>query len=77
MLNIQTDKILQQEMDRKVFLKTTGIALAGLIGISTVAKRLNIFGESLGGSALVPRTLGAAPAQNARSLAYGNASYGI
>lgn len=47
MLKIQTDKILQKEMDRKAFLRNTGIVFAGLIGVTAVVKQLNLLGESM------------------------------
>lgn len=75
MLRIQTDKILQQEMDRKLFLKTTGIALIGLIGVTTITKRLAVFGETLGGSPL--QSTGSSTTTSAKSLAYGSAPYGV
>lgn len=76
MLNIQTDKILQQKMDRKMFLKTTGVALVGLVGVTAVARKLDIFGSSLvvnpqGGMQAQPRV-----AQRGVSLSYGQSAYG-
>lgn len=73
MLKIQTDKILQQEMDRKTFLKTTGFALIGLVGVTAAVKRLNVFGDALSKNATP--TLQKADAS--KSLAYGKAAYGI
>jgi predicted tellurium resistance membrane protein TerC len=70
MVEIQADKILEQAMDRKVFLKTTGIALVGLVGITAVVKRLNIFSENL-----VAGTSTKA-AQSSVSMGYGSAPYG-
>ncbi len=77
MLNLNTDKILQQEMDRKLFLKTTGIALVGLVGVSAIAKRLDIFGSALTTTGTLAKP--AAQLQSAQSpaiLSYGNAAYG-
>ncbi len=79
MLNLQTDKILQQEMDRKLFLKTTGFALVGLIGVAAIAKRLDVFGSALTTSGAVtslPTTKGM-QRQSSASLSYGNSAYGI
>lgn len=64
MLKIQTDKILQKEMDRKAFLKNTGIVFAGLIGVTAVVKQLNLLGES------VPATR-----ESSSAFAYGGSNY--
>ena len=71
MLQLQTDQILQQEMDRKMFLKTTAIALVGLIGVTAVVKRFTVFGDAL---TATPATK-PAPSRAARS--YGTSAYGV
>ncbi|MEO7904804.1 MAG: hypothetical protein ABIR91_03365 [Candidatus Saccharimonadales bacterium] len=78
MLNIQTDKILQQQMDRKMFLKTTGIALVGLVGVTAIAKRLDVFGNAL--TPLTQTTTGSVrqgQATSSSALAYGRSPYGV
>ena len=78
MLKLNTDKILQQEMDRKLFLKTTGIALVGLVGISAIAKRLDIFGSALTTAGTLAKPAAQLQTrQSSVSLSYGNAAYGI
>lgn len=71
MLQLQTDKILQQEMDRKMFLKTTAIAVVGLIGVTAAVKRLNVFGNAL------TATPAAKPASPHVARSYGNSAYGV
>jgi ABC-type Mn2+/Zn2+ transport system permease subunit len=75
MLKIQAEKILQQEMDRKTFLKTTGFALIGLVGVTAAVKRLNVFGDAL--SKNVATTPSLQKADSHKSLAYGKAAYGV
>ncbi len=73
MLKIQTVEILQQEMDRKMFLKTTGVAIIGLVGVTALLKRFDVFGDALTKTA-TPRPTTA----NAQSgLGYGKSSYGV
>ena len=66
MLKIQTDKILQSEMDRKAFLKNAGIAFVGIIGVTTIVKNIN--GLAGSGSASKP--------VSSSSFGYGGSSYG-
>ncbi|MEO5949940.1 MAG: hypothetical protein ABIQ04_00670 [Candidatus Saccharimonadales bacterium] len=47
MLNIQTDKILQKEMDRKDFLRNTGIAFGVLTGMAAVVSKLNLLTDDI------------------------------
>lgn len=56
-----------------MFLKTTGVALVGLVGVTAVARKLDVFGNSL-----VVTSQGAQPQQAGRrvSLAYGRSPYG-
>lgn len=77
MLNIQTDKILQQQMDRKMFLKTTGIALVGLVGVTALARKLDMFGSAL--TPLTQPVAGSVRQSHASSnaLAYGRSPYGV
>lgn len=42
MLKVQTDKILQKEMDRKDFLRNTGIAFGVLTGFTALIGKLNL-----------------------------------
>lgn len=44
MLKVQAEKILQQEMDRKAFLRNTGIAFGVLTGVTAIISKLNIIG---------------------------------
>lgn len=75
MLKIQTEKILQQKMDRKMFLKTTGVALVGLVGVTAVARKLDMFGSSL--VATQPAAQQQQRSNGGRvSLAYGRSPYG-
>lgn len=76
MLNIETDKILQQEMDRKMFLKTTGIALVGLIGVTAIVKRLDVFGNALTTTGSASPAVSQTSANSRVSLAYGSSAYG-
>lgn len=71
MLHLQTDKILQQEMDRKMFLKTTAIALVGLIGVTAAVKRFHVFGNAL---TAAPATK---PASSQVARSYGSSAYGV
>ena len=71
MLQLQTDTILQQEMDRKMFLKTTAIAVIGLIGVTAVVKRLNVFGGAL---TVAPAKK---PASSQVVRSYGGSAYGV
>lgn len=65
MLQIDTTKILQAEMDRKAFLKNAGIAFAGIIGVTAFVKNIN----SLAGQS-TPKN------QNASAFGYGGSAYG-
>lgn len=71
MLQLQTDQILQQEMDRKMFLKTVAIALVGLIGVSAVVKRFTVFGNAL---TATPATK---PVSSRVARSYGTSAYGV
>lgn len=42
MIKIETDKILQKEMDRKAFLRNTGIAFGVLTGFTAIIGKLNL-----------------------------------
>lgn len=72
MLKIQTEKILQTEMDRKDFLKATGFALIGLVGVTAAVKRLNVFGDTLASHATKSTAK-----KSGSSLAYGTSAYGV
>lgn len=73
MLKMQTEEILQQEMDRKMFLKTTGFAIIGLVGVTALLKRFDVFGAALTKNATPNSTT-----VNAQSgLTYGRSSYGV
>lgn len=71
MLQLHTDKILEQEMDRKIFLKTTAMALVGLIGVTAAAKRLNVFGNAL---TIAPTKK---PMSSRVAQSYGSSAYGV
>ncbi len=62
MLKIQTEKILQKEMDRKDFLRNTGIAFGVLTGMAALVGKLNLLtGETK---------------TQTGSLSYGSSAYG-
>lgn len=65
MLKINTAKLLQSEMDRKTFLKNTGIAFVGIIGVTSIVKNINGFAEQKSDKAPVRAQFG-----------YGGSAYG-
>ena len=64
MLKLQVNKLLEKEMDRKDFLKNTGIALVVLTGVAGIVKKLNLLGD------------GKQAAQIDNANVYGGAAYG-
>ena len=65
MLKIDTTKLLQAEMDRKAFLKSAGIAFAGIIGVTAFVKNIN----SMTGANSAQKT-------NVSAFGYGGSVYG-
>lgn len=61
MIKINTDEILQKEMDRKDFLRNTGIAFGVLTGFAAIVGKLNLLD-----STQKPQT----------NVGYGSSAYG-
>ena len=62
MLKDKMNQLLEQEMDRKDFLKNVGIAIVGLVGISSVLSAFGQFGQK--------------QSTDKQSRGYGNTAYG-
>lgn len=62
MLKIDTDAVLKKEMDRKTFLKSVGVGIIALTGVTAFVQSLNKFG--------------AGPLASSGAIGYGDSVYG-
>ncbi|GEM_PF-830920 len=74
MIKLNTTQLMNTEMDRKDFLKYTGMAVLVMTGVGAVAKNINQVATTVASSS---KSKGALAGKSATDFAYGAAPYGV
>lgn len=74
MIKLNTTQLMNTEMDRKDFLKYTGMAVLVMTGVGAVAKNLNQVATTVASNA---KGSAALKGKAATDFAYGAAPYGV